>query len=138
MADPIQTLQAQWLALHQDMQRSETKALAIKLLALALLVLGPVLALSFYTLIAGLAILWLQDGIVMTVASRTEERLLVLEKAIQEQDVQIVPDGFYSAWQAHRPGTLGLLRQYARQALRPTVAFPHVVLIALLCVQHYG
>ncbi|MDF2178130.1 hypothetical protein P2G88_07675 [Aliiglaciecola sp. CAU 1673] len=134
MTDLINTWQAEWLALHQDMERSETRALVIKLFAVAVLLAGLIVNLPFCLLLGVLAILWLQDGIFKTFASRSEQRLLILEKAIQEQNVQVAPMGFYSNWQASRPGALSLVGQYIKHALRPTVAYPHILLIALLCL----
>jgi hypothetical protein len=38
----------------------------------------------------------------------------------------------HSDWQTRRPGSFGLMREYAANAIRPTIAFPYIVLVALL------
>ena len=42
----------------------------------------------------------------------------------------------HSQWLAQRPGTFGLLQEYARSALRPTVAFPYPLLLVLAVLLH--
>jgi hypothetical protein len=44
---------------------------------------------------------------------------------------------FNSAWEESRPGAIGLIAEYLKNAIRPTVAFPHVMLIALIVAQVY-
>jgi len=38
----------------------------------------------------------------------------------------------HSEWLQQRPGSLGLLLEYLKSALRPTVALPYPILLALL------
>jgi len=38
----------------------------------------------------------------------------------------------HTDWQARRPGTAGLIKEYLAQSLRPTVAFPYPVLLVIL------
>ncbi len=47
----------------------------------------------------------------------------------------VAPYQFNSDFILSRPGGIGLVAEYLRQALRPTVAFPHVVLLALAACQ---
>jgi hypothetical protein len=124
-------LQQEWLALHQSDERSETLSLLIKLLAVILCVTGWALSLNVYLLVLLLAVLWLQEGIWKTFQSRTQQRLLDLERAISGQG-DTTAFQFYHEWQQRRPRTVELMGQYLRHALRPTVAYPYAVLIALV------
>ena len=45
-----------------------------------------------------------------------------------------LPFQLHTQWLAARPGAAGLLRDYISNALRPTVAYPYVVLILGLLV----
>ena len=38
----------------------------------------------------------------------------------------------HTRWQAQRRGVLGLVREYLSSAMRPTVAFPYLVLLLLV------
>lgn len=123
----------EWRALHRDCEACERSALWIKLAAVALAVVA--VALGFDAVLALLltAVLWMQEAIVRTGQSRLVDRLLRVEALLREgalaprQACQL-----YSQWQAGRPGVVGLFGQYLSAALRPTVAFPYVVLIVLL------
>jgi len=75
-------------------------------------------------------VLWLQEGIWRTVQARTAERLLTIEKILEQQDPSSGMQ-FYSNWQANRPGTAGLIKEYLLNAMRPTVAYPYVILLAI-------
>ena len=126
----IAALQQEWRALHQSDEQSEALALLIKLLAVVLCIAGWVLALNSYLLVWLLAVLWLQEGIWKTFQSRTQQRLLDLELAISGQG-DATAFQFYHAWRQQRPAALALVGQYVRNALRPTVAYPYVLLISL-------
>ena len=81
------------------------------------------------------AILWLQDAIWKTFQSRIGERILVVEQGIAVGDEQLSVEQlamqFNRQWLAARPPALALLAEYCRQAVKPTVAYPHVGLVAL-------
>jgi hypothetical protein len=123
----------EWTALHRDVEAYERSALWIKLAAVALSVVA--LALSFDTVLTLLliAVLWLQEAIVRTGQARLTTRLLRIEAGVRAGSGN---DGLafqlYSDWTENRPGSLGLVGEYLINAIRPTVAFPHVVLMALL------
>ncbi len=119
--DPIR---AEWLALHQDHERYDRWALLIKLLALLVWLLGwhwwvtwPV------TLVV--ALLWGQEAIWRTWQARLGDRLL----AIEQDGAR--PFRFYREWQGPRPGMAGLVLDYVKSALRPTVVYPYAVLLML-------
>ena len=42
----------------------------------------------------------------------------------------------HTEWAAQRPGTVGLVVEYLKQALRPTVAFPYPVLVVVIAAWH--
>ncbi len=123
----------EWAALHRDCELQERSALWIKLGAVAVVVVA--LALSFDTVLTMLllAVLWLQEAIVRTGQARLATRLLRIETLLRgTQPAAGQACQLYSEWAASRPGSLGLLAEYAANALRPTVAFPYAVLLVLL------
>ncbi len=121
-------LAQEWTTLQNNQEHYERGALALKVatvvFAFALLAVNlpvPIVAIV-------VAALWLQEGIYRTSQSRLGQRLLVLEGLLRGAQPG-VPFQLHSDWQASRPGVGGLLREYAGNALRPTVAYPYVVLI---------
>ena len=117
------TFSEEWRLLQQQHEHYEFAALAVKLAAIG------VLAFSAAFLIPLLGVLWLQDAILKTFQSRLGERLLRVEQALREGSGPAMQ--LHSDWQAARPRGLGLLREYALSACRPTVAFPYPILMAL-------
>ena len=81
-----------------------------------------------------LAVLWLQDAIWKTFQSRIEQRLLQIENYISEESEESVFQ-FNREYHNTRLSGLSLIKEYVRQSIRPTVAFPHIVLILILLVQ---
>jgi hypothetical protein len=130
---PTQLLGHEWSALHRDCEAAERSALWIKLAAVALTVWATTWSVDTALALVLLAVLWLQEAIVRTGQARLVDRLLQVEALLRDgaagaaQACQL-----YSQWQAGRPGLGGLLGQYLAAALRPTVAFPYVVLLVLL------
>lgn len=123
----------EWTALHRDCEAAERSILWIKLGAVALVVLAVALGFDAVLAMALVAILWLQEAIARTGQSRLVERLLHVEALLREGAAAPGPAcQLYSDWHAARPGVSGLVAEYLRAALRPTVAFPHAALIALL------
>jgi hypothetical protein len=136
-------LQSEWVTLQTQFDSYEKCSLAIKLFSIL------ICCVLFFALNAGIwsllvvAILWLQDGIWKTFQNRIGQRLEVVEQAIQETPHH-VPDHisqmgmqFNLAWNQSRPGAIDLIGEYIKQALKPTVAYPHVVLIVLVVGQLY-
>jgi hypothetical protein len=61
--------------------------------------------------------------------------LLQVEKFISEKsDAHVFQ--FNSEYQRVRLNGLSLINEYARQSIRPTVAFPHIVLILILLAKY--
>lgn len=126
----------EWRTLQDNHERYENGALVLKLSALVLWC--AMLALGFHTaLMAGMVmVVWLQEGIYRTSQARLGERLVAVEACIRQgaADDQIchLACQLHTDWLAQRPGTLGLLLEYGKHALRPTVAFPYGVLLMAL------
>jgi hypothetical protein len=87
------------------------------------------------------AIIWLQDGIWKTFQARMGERLEVVELSIQNLSEDGLVDSstqgmqFNTAWAASRKSALGLVVEYIKQSLKPTVAYPHAILIVMILIQ---
>jgi len=83
-------------------------------------------------------VLWLQDAIWKTFQARIENRLLQLEENLSGEQSLERADGkayqFNSAYIKNRPDNLGLIKEYFYQAIRPTIAYPHVILLLVLSV----
>ncbi|WP_265948220.1 hypothetical protein [Dechloromonas sp. A34] len=122
----------EWLSLHDHSEQYEKHALLIKLTCLALCVGGLAAKLPVGWLGALVVLCWMQEGILKTGQVRLVERLLRLEAVLRQA---APPDALamqlYSAWSAARPGWIGLLREYAVNAARPTVAFPYLPILLL-------
>jgi hypothetical protein len=140
-----ESLAQEWSTLQNNHERYETGGLLIKLASVVLTVAGFALHLNLKLMVALVLLLWVQEGIYRTFQSRLGQRILRVEQWVR-QDAPSQPQGgtphgaafqLHSEWVAGRPGVVGLLAEYARSALRPTVAFPHVALlmglVLLLC-----
>ncbi|MCU7940091.1 MAG: hypothetical protein KZQ64_01440 [gamma proteobacterium symbiont of Bathyaustriella thionipta] len=123
-----ETLQQEWHTLQNNCAHSETLALIIKLVAIIICLIGFIDHHSSLLIALLLLILWLQEAIWKTFQSRTEQRLLAIEKAWADSD-----NGsalcFYSNWTKSRPGIKRLIADYLLSAVRPTVAYPYIVLL---------
>ena len=128
-------LAREWVTLQTHHEQYEQSALLIKLAGVVLVAGGWALSASGWGLAVLVAILWVQESIYRTSQSRLGERLLRVERFLKDNP-QPAPPAFqlHSEWLAGRPGLVGLLAEYAASASRPTVAFPHVVLMLLALV----
>lgn len=124
----------EWRLLQDQFDSYEKHSLYIKLLSvIVLLIVEMSDAISFFAVLL-LLVLWLQDAIWKTFQSRIEVRLLQVEKYISEESGKSAFQ-FNSEFHKVRLRGLSLINEYIRQSIRPTVAFPHVVLILILLVQ---
>jgi hypothetical protein len=121
----------EWCLLQNQFDSYEKHSLQIKLLSVMVLLAAEMSDLN--TLFTGLLlmVLWLQDAIWKTFQSRIESRLLQLEKYISEGSEES-PFQFNSEYHKVRLRGGALISEYLRQSIRPTVAFPYVVLIVIL------
>lgn len=132
-------LEKEWALLQNQFDSYEKLSLLIKLVNVGLLAAAYFLnSMSVFVLFL-LLIVWIQDAIWKTFQSRIETRLLELEN-------YLLADGelgncdkkayqFNSQYQENRPGNLGLILEYLQQAIRPTVAFPHLLLLLILSIE---
>ena len=128
-------LQQEWNTLQNNIERYEHSALWLKLAAVAITLSSG--SLSLWLAPALLLIVWLMEGIFRTSQARLGERIVLIEPLIAAAEADTGKAcQLHSQWQAQRPGTFGLLLEYARSALRPTVAFPYPLLLVLGVLLH--
>lgn len=127
---PRDLLSQEWTCLHQDHERYDRYGLLIKLTAVLACLASLGLAMSLWLAVAFVLVLWLQEGIWRTVQARTSERLLAIEKMLADTGDQPAMQ-FYSNWEASRPGSAGLIKEYLLNTARPTVAYPYVILLGI-------
>ncbi|MBX9901609.1 MAG: hypothetical protein K2Y28_12575 [Burkholderiaceae bacterium] len=131
-------LREEWQILQTQFSRDDLVCLAIKLVCT--LVFATLLIFSLHGLIGAffVAVFWVMESMARTTQARIAERLLAIEAslALTTQDPSALSgaqhQAFYlhTAWSHSRLGVLGLLKEYASNAMRPTVAFPYVALAA--------
>lgn len=126
---------AEWQVLQNQYDSYEKFSLVIKLVAIILTAILPLIGASGFYLFCLLAVLWLQDGIWKTFQSRIEARLYLVEQQIavdilpnEHQRNEQLPCQFNQQFLQQRKSGVALMVEYLRQALRPTVAFPYGVL----------
>lgn len=128
----VSPLQSEWIALQHDHEMHERTAVAIKVAAVVLCGLATWIAMPLFASIPLLLVLWAIESVARTVQARLGDRLLRLETLISEAAPASAAFRLHSEWLAGRPGLSGLLREYARAAIRPTVAFPYAPLLILM------
>lgn len=120
-------LHHEWLALQSQHERYEALALGVKFVAFV----GTVLVSDNTLALALLGLLWLQEAVLKTFQGRLGDRLMAIEPALKAgQDAP--PMQLHSDWLANRPRGTGLVGEYLKSALRPTVALPYPLLMALV------
>ena len=121
----------EWTTLQGEFERYEHGVLWLKLAAVLVFLLGAMLLVEPFLLSVLLLVLWMQEAIYKTFQNRLGARILQLEQWIVAPPAAEagIPYQLHSAWMAQRKGLAGLLAEYTSSALRPTVAFPHVVLL---------
>ncbi|MEC5388283.1 hypothetical protein VVD49_21300 [Uliginosibacterium sp. H3] len=136
MSDTHTALTHEWVTLQNNHEQYERSALLIKLMAILVFAAAslwlhaaaPRSCVFFVILCFVLCALWLQEAIVRTSQARIGERLLRIE-ACERGEAHGHALQLHSEWLASRKGSIGLLGEYATQALRPTIAFPHALLV---------
>ena len=130
----IKELGTEWRLLQNQFDSYEKHSLYIKLSSIIVLLIAAVTSQTNSYIILILSVLWLQDGIWKTFQSRIEIRLLQIEKCIAEKSEENAFQ-FNTAYDEASLNGLSLVGEYARQSIRPTVAFPHSVLILIALIQ---
>jgi hypothetical protein len=121
----------EWCLLQNQFDSYEKHSLQIKLLSVIVLLAAKISDVSAIFTVLLLVVLWLQNAIWKTFQSRIEPRLLQLEKYILEGSEES-PFQFNSGYYRVRLRGAALISEYLRQSIRPTVAFPYVVLVVIL------
>lgn len=127
-------LGTEWRLLQNQFDSYEKHSLYIKLSSIIVLLIAAVTGQTNSYIILILSVLWLQDGIWKTFQSRIEIRLLQIEKCIAEKSEENAFQ-FNTAYDEASLNGLSLVGEYTRQSIRPTVAFPHSVLILIALIQ---
>ena len=139
-------LSNEWMLLQNQYDSYEKYSLMIKLVAMVIFYFAHISEKIGWIVLILLAVFWLQDAIWKTFQSRIELRLLAVEEALSDRqsDSQsgnqkdsgnsFIAYQFNTDFLSKRSSQAGLIKEYLMQALRPTVAFPYCVLIALLVV----
>lgn len=135
-------LQTEWSMLQGQIDIYEVWSLVIKLCNVVVLLLSIIFSISLLIASAILLVVWLQDAIWKTFQTRSEQRLLIVEQAISDEKrgnaSDFVPMQLASEFEANRGSTISLFVEYGKQAIRPTVAFPHVILIFIFIASVTG
>lgn len=120
------TNQQEWLQLQQSYDQMEKHALWLRLLCLTLW-LWLVQSESTVVLQAGLiGFCWLNEALWKAQQDRAGARLLALEAALREE--QDIACQWQSSWLAQRPSIAGLIGDYVKAGLKPTVAVSYLIL----------
>jgi hypothetical protein len=133
MSESKNSLAAQeWVTLQNNYEQYEKSALFIKLVSIVLFCICLLLSLDAIFSSVLMLILWLQEGIWKTYQCRLAARLLAVEKLIA-LGVRVEEKAFqlHTHWQTNRSGLPSLVKEYLINAVRPTVAFPYVVLLLI-------
>lgn len=133
MVDNSTALQSEWVALQQEYADFEKWSLLIKLFSVLIcttLVFHQKLDFVIFLLCL---ILWMLDAIWKTFQNRTATRLEVIEKGIVQAEPAMAMQ-FHSQWLQNRPTAVGLIIEYAKHGLSPTVAFPHLCILAVCAI----
>ena len=120
----------EWCLLQNQLDSYEKHSLYIKLLSIIVLLMAKMSGVFVIFTVLLLMVLWLQDAIWKTFQSRIEIRLLQVEKYILEESEKSVFQ-LNSEFHRVRLSGLSLIYEYMRQSIRPTVAFPYIVLILI-------
>ncbi len=126
-------LAQEWTVLQNQYDSYEKHSLLIKLLSIVYVGISASFGeLSLLTAVLCL-VFWLQDAIWKTFQSRIEPRLLRIETQVAD-DQQAAPFQFNTEYQQTSAGALGKIREYALQAIKPTVAFPYVAIVFITLI----
>ena len=130
--DLRQAFATEWRALQQGFEKYEHAALIIKLSTIVVVVFGIFTEMDPVIIGAVAVLLWLQEAIVRTSQSRLGSRLLKVEASLAEtKNYHSLVFQLHTDWHASRSKGLGLLKEYALNALRPTVAYLYVSLLVI-------
>jgi hypothetical protein len=121
----------EWITLQNQYEHYERSCLLIKLSCVVLFAIGLMFPMNVLLAAAFVSIFWLQEGIFRTFQQRLGERLLQVEACLRDPEKIGFAYQLHTEWQKYRPSGFGLILEYAKNAVRPTVAFPYVALLVL-------
>jgi hypothetical protein len=133
----------EWQALHNSNESYERFALIIKLTAILLTVYLISFSHSAIISMIFICILWIQEGIWKTYQIRSSNRIVSVEKSLQNiesdndyqpEEIDAVAFQLYSQFNENRSGTIALIKEYLHNSLRPTVIFPYTPLIFIVFI----
>ncbi|WAJ70080.1 hypothetical protein [Catenovulum adriaticum] len=124
---------SEWTLLQNQFDSYEKYSLVIKLTSLIIFSGAYMVNQIGWVLLVLLAAIWLQDAIWKTFQSRIDIRLLLVETWITENDYSQACQFNRQFAQARLSG-FALIKEYIKQAIRPTTAFLHAILCSLTLV----
>ena len=142
-----QLLLDQWKTLHNTHESYEKYALVIKLVAIVASMTTFIFSVHIVATLLLLAIFWLQEGIWKTFQSRAAGAIITIENrlaytftatdididaVIGEVNESTQPYLVYTDWQKKRSSTIGLINEYIKNSLKPTVVYPYVPLMLII------
>lgn len=127
--------QQEWLQLQQSHDQMEQHALWLKTVSLLTWLTLVFVQESLLIQVAAMLLFWYLESGWRTQQQRAAERLLALEQAMFNQ--QDIACRWQSSWLQQRPGVVGLLTDYLRAALKPTVAALYLLLLAASLFRHF-
>lgn len=125
----LHPLHLEWQTLQHSHEQHERNALLIKLVCVALSLLGITAHVPWLWLAIGVTLLWVQEGIIKTYQTRLADRLLRVESLLRQTQPEPVAMQLHTEWKEQRPNGAALIASYLLSACRPTVAFPYVPLL---------
>ena len=122
-------LEREWVVLQGNIEQHERNALVVKLVAVVLFTAAMLFSLAGDLTAWLIGILWVQEAMLRTFQARMGTRILRIEELLRGAAGQAMQ--FHTDWVAARNGLMGMVLEYARSAIRPTVAFPYGVLLLI-------
>ena len=123
-------LSLEWQTLQNQFDSYEKYSLLIKLVAIFTTAFALGFEFNLIVPVLMVGVFWLQDGIWKTFQGRFESRLLAVEAALAANHNETGCQ-FNQQYQQTANSGLGLIKEYLKQCLRPTVMYPYVVLLGL-------
>jgi hypothetical protein len=132
----LPALSQEWITLQNNHERYETGGLLLKLAGVAIWGIGMAWGRHDPLVNLLVLILWVQEGVYRTFQARLGARIVHIEALLGREGTEGAAFQLHSEWLANRPGMAGLLAEYGKSALRPTVAFPYAVLLLIGLGRH--
>jgi hypothetical protein len=125
-------LSQEWIALQRSFEQYEQSALATKLAAVAISVVAAFTSIDPMIVGAITILLWMQEAISRTSQARIGLRLLKVETTIAaDKNGVSAPFQLHVEWDGARGNSVSLIKEYAVNGLRPTVAYIYVALLVI-------